>query len=58
MNVYQKRKERARQMAIKWQASFDEHAYSWAELARFEEIFSRLGRRYGLLMEFRENGII
>lgn len=56
--MYKMNKERARQKAIEWQADFCNHAYSWAELADWADYFERLGRRYGLLEEFRENGIL
>ena len=60
MNIltnYQKRKESARQEAIEWQLDFENHNYSWGELFEWAEHFEKLGRRYGLLEEFRENGI-
>lgn len=55
--MYQKNKEAARQKAIEWQMDFENHNYSWGELAEWQSYFERLGRRYGLLSEFRENGI-
>lgn len=58
MTQYQCRKEAARQAAINWQANFAEHNYSYDELVVFQEHFTQLGRRFGLLSEFRENGII
>lgn len=57
MNYYQRRKEQVRQEAIEWQLDFNNHNYSWGELAIWGEHFERLGRRYGLLREFHENGI-
>ena len=57
MNSYKRNKERVRQMAIDWQAEFSENSYTWAELADYSDLFTRLGRRWGLLREFRENGI-
>lgn len=57
MKTYQENKERVRQMAIDWQIEASEHNYSYGELAYFGEIFNRLGKRYGLLREFRENAI-
>ena len=57
MNKYQKAKERAREEAIQWQFDFDSRCYSWGELAYFQDYFEKLGRRYGLLKEFKENGI-
>lgn len=57
MKTYQEMKEKARQSAIDWQHDLDNHSYSWGEMADFCAHFERLGRRYGLLREFRENGI-
>ena len=57
-NEYQRRKEQARQAAKDWQATFGDTSHSYAELAEDAARFERLGRRYGLLQEFRENGII
>ncbi len=56
--VYEKKKEMARQEAIDWQNDFCNHNYSYEELAEFGEHFEKLGKRYGLLKEFRENGVI
>ena len=56
-NYYQIRKADVRQMAIDWQADFCNHNYSYGELAYWEDYFTRLGKRYGLLREFRTEGI-
>ena len=53
---YQEMKERVRQMAIDWQLNDSEGA-SWNELIAIGEKFAKLGKRFGLLTEFRENGI-
>lgn len=58
MNAYQKAKERARDKAIEWQMDFDNHNYSYGELAYWGDYFMKLANRYGLVKEFRENGII
>ncbi len=58
MTRYQKNKEEVRQFAIDWQADFSNQNYSYSDLVVFQDMFSRLGRRYGLLREFRENGLI
>ena len=58
MNAYQKAKESARNKAIEWQNDFTSHKYSYGELAYYGEYFERLAKRYGLVREFRENGII
>lgn len=55
---YERKKEKARQQAIEWQLDFDNHNYSYGELAHFESYFTRLAKRYGLVKEFKENGII
>lgn len=55
---YAERKTRAREEAIEWQADFPNHNYYWSEMADFYDYFYKLGKRYGLLREFRENAII
>ncbi len=57
-SYYAERKADVRETAIDWQADFCNHNYSYGEIAYFEDYFTRLGKRYGLLREFRENGII
>ena len=58
MNKYQQAKERARQAAINTQQHFSENSYSMSDLADFSAYFEKLGKRYGLIKEFKENGII
>ena len=58
MKSYKQMKDAARNQAIEWQAAFAQRNYSYGELADWAEHFERLGRRFGLLTEFRENGII
>lgn len=58
MNKYTKSKESTRAKAIEWQTDFENHNYSYEELADFQNYFSKLAKRYGLVREFRENGII
>ena len=55
--TYETKKEMARQEAIDWQNEFRNHNYSYEELAEFGYHFEKLGIKYGLLKEFRENGI-
>ena len=54
---YQARKERARAEAQDWQNEFENHNYSYGELAAWQYHFAKLARRYGLVEEFRENAI-
>lgn len=58
MTTYQRRKAATRQKAIDWQLGFAGHDYSYGELAAAQTYFETIGRRYGLLTEFRENAII
>ncbi len=58
MNKYQRAKARARDKAVEWQINFCEQNYSYMDLWYWGDYFERLGRKYGLLTEFRENGII
>ena len=56
--MYKEMKEKIRQEAIEWQLDFANHNYSYNELAEWGNYFYKLGKKYGLLKEFRENGII
>jgi hypothetical protein len=59
MNKQQpKTKEEARQYAIDWQNWASKQSLSYGELADWGEEFRRIGERFGLLEEFKENGII
>lgn len=57
MTRYQRGKERARREAMDWSEDAATRPMSYADLAIWQERFERLGRRYGLLREFRENAI-
>ena len=56
-NYYNRLKEAARQAAIEWQLTSGDEPISYTELAEVCQRFYTLGKRYGLLKEFRENGI-
>lgn len=57
--TYTDRKEDVREKAIDFQDLFSMGvSISWGELAEFGDFFETQGRRYGLLVEFRENGIL
>ena len=56
---YAEGKAKAIEEAQDWQNSFSEgKSYYWSEMAWFYDHFSKLAKRYGLIREFRENGII
>ena len=48
-------KSRATREAIEYQLGESE---SWGEISLMNEHFTKLARRYGLIKEFKENGII
>ena len=50
-------KEAARNAAIEWQLTKVDEPMSYSELAEAGERFYTIGKRYGLLKEFRENCI-
>ena len=56
-NRYQKEKARIRELAIRYQVNFSNHNYSYSEIVYYQNTFHKLGKRYGLLREFHENGI-
>lgn len=58
MNTYRKSQERARDKAVEWQLDSGDQNYSYGELVYWQNYFTRLAKRYGLVKEFRENGII
>ena len=57
MTRYQKAKANAREKAVEYSNQRGEMNLSWAEYAEIGNRFERLGRRYGLIREFRENAI-
>ena len=58
MDKYAKGKDSVRNKAMEWQMDFQNHNYSYEELTRFGNYFEKLAKRYGLVREFKENGII
>ena len=58
VNNYQAGKEKAREEAKKWQNDIAQNALAWWDVAHMGVYFEDLGKRFGLIREFRENGII
>ena len=56
-NSYNRLKETARTEAFEWQLTSGDNPMSYNELAEVGERFYTLRKRYGLLKEFRDNGI-
>ena len=44
-------------LAKEWQGQFASYNWSYGELMEIGEYFNKNGKRYGLLREFKENGI-
>lgn len=55
--TYHERKANARNLAIQF-SNNNYPGLSWGELAEIQAFFEKVGKRYGLLTEFRENAII
>lgn len=45
-----------RDQAADWLLN-EAQALDWYELAQWQEYFERMGRKYGLLKEFKESGV-
>ena len=56
--TYQVLKNYTRQAAIEWQAQASTKNYSYSQILGYQNYFAKEARKYGLIKEFRENGII
>ena len=54
---YQKAQAILREFAWAWQNKFAELRYSWGEAIEWAGFFEEYGAKYGLLREFKKNGI-
>lgn len=55
--TYEEKKENARHLAIEYQNNFSFLSWSCAEIMEITSYFEKIGKRYGLLKEFKENAI-
>ena len=55
--TYAERKENLRDLAIEFSNNVGETCLSYGELMEIGNFFEKNGKRYGLLREFKENGI-
>lgn len=55
---YAEKKAKAREEAIEWQRKCSVEDIYMSVYVHYSFYFEKLGKRYGLLREFRENGII
>jgi hypothetical protein len=58
MKTYRERQTEARAKAQEWQRAAQENNFSYGELIIYQAHIETLGKQYGLIREFRENGII
>ena len=56
--TYQNIRQIIQDFAIAWQMDFCKWHYTQKELIDWANFFETYGKKYGLLREFRENGII
>lgn len=54
---YSVKKDALREFAVEYQTRFGEFISSYEDIAWFSKFFETYGKKYGLLREFRENGI-
>lgn len=55
---YNMKKSEIRLEAIFWQIQQSGYNYSYSELLEKQIYFEKMGKKYGLMREFRENGIL
>lgn len=58
LSNYERKQAILRDFAIQWQYDFSEFAYSYSDLVMYGDFFREYGRKYGLIREFQENGIL
>lgn len=59
VKTYSYKKNKARLLAQNWQSLLDspvQHSWDWC--AKWQNIFERIAKKYGLQKEFKENGIL
>ena len=54
--TYRERQAESEDKAKEWQSVFSQFSWSWGEIAEIQNYFYTIGKRYGLLKKFRENG--
>ena len=56
--TYAEKKADLEDTAKEWQLQFSDYAWSYGELAEIYAFFEKNAKKYGLVKEFRGNGII
>lgn len=55
--TYRERQASLEDLAIEYSNHFAQYSWSYGELAEIGSFFEKAAKRYGLLKEFKENGI-
>ena len=58
MKTYKEKKSEAINEAIEWQYAFSDRVISYEELCEEISHFAKLAKRFGLIREFKQEGII
>lgn len=58
INKYTRGKAKTREYVMQLQADLSENSTSYAELAEIQTKLKKLGTQYGMIREFKENGLI
>lgn len=58
LTPYERNQSILRDFAIEWQFKFADLTHAWRDLCEWSDFFEEYGRKYGLIREFKENGII
>lgn len=58
LKTYKQKKAEARQKAIETQAEASEKNLSWWDCCHLSQYFESIAKRYGLIKEFKKNGLI
>ena len=56
--TYKSNQEALRDIAIQWQSDLEKLDYSYNDIALWNDFFYEMGKKYGLIREFKENGIL
>ena len=56
--TYEDKKVILQSFAVDWQLKNPDMSYTWHDLTEWGAFFEDYGRKFGLLREFRENGIL
>lgn len=55
---YSQKKAKARQLAIEWQRIVSNTQPDYSFFVKWASLFQKIAKKYGLVREFKENGIL